>query len=122
MKCPNCQADFEYTWTIYFKNPLGRIKCPLCLRRFRLKSSAKYWSMLILSLIIFSGFPIIGMLALGVNDGVTWLTYIGLGILIVLPIDKLLDQRTRKTETMEMEDKEDRPSSAGDTETSVHEK
>lgn len=62
------------------------------------------------------------MLALGVNDGVTWLTYIGLGILIVLPIDKLLDQRTRKTETMEMEDKEDRPSSAGDTETSVHEK
>jgi hypothetical protein len=101
MKCPNCNEEFAYTWTIYFKSPFGRINCPLCSRRFRLKWSAKYFLILFSAWIIFAGLPAIGMISIGADQKVVFITFIGLGIMIVLPIDRILDQKILKREVIE---------------------
>lgn len=74
---------------------MGRVRCPVCNGRFRLPGTAKYWGLLIVSCIVFAGVPAIGVLALGGAPFYALLTYIGLVFLVVIPIDRVLDQKVR---------------------------
>ena len=74
---------------------MGRVRCPVCNGRFRLPWTAKYWGLLILSCIVFAAAPAIGVLALGGGPFYALLTYIGLAVLVGMPIGKVLDQKVR---------------------------
>jgi hypothetical protein len=92
MKCPACAANFDLTWRLYLKAPLGRFPCPSCAAPLTGVHRWYYWPLLLL-----------GGCAFGLPLG--WIAYRQYGwrmgliagffgsLLSGVPIDRFLESR-----------------------------
>jgi hypothetical protein len=94
MKCPYCNHTFPLAWARYFKAGLGRHVCPACLKPSRLEFGVRYFLILIL----------VGLVC-AAPGGFLFYKWLGpywalLGVIpsiaVILPLDKMFDERYRK--------------------------
>jgi uncharacterized membrane protein SpoIIM required for sporulation len=97
MKCPSCKHQFRLTFREYFRELRGRHDCPACQRRFKLKYSFSYISLLLIACLITAGVPgvLVGYFADSFMIGL--LAYSLAVVLFVFPIDRWLDDTWRES-------------------------
>lgn len=91
MKCPQCEHNVELTWNRYWKAPFGTHSCPQCSSKFKLRHSPRYHLLIVLLVIIFCLAPAIISRNLGFSTNIS-LIFLITGMLIIIPIDKKLDE------------------------------
>src|SRR5262245_56008348 len=93
MKCPHCNHDFPLTWKRYFSSPLGKHLCPVCSRGSRLQFRLPQFFVMISAMaIVATPFAVLLYRWLG---GYWPVLGVVPGMVAVLPLDKMLDERYR---------------------------
>lgn len=81
----------------YFREPWGRHNCPTCHKRFKLKWSISYFSLLVLSVIVTAGIPCVLVYVFTKSYFFASIAYLVAAALFVLPIDRWLDDTWRES-------------------------
>ena len=104
MICPHCNHRYRLSWSDYFRHPLSRHSCPQCKSRFKLQRSLTYILLLLGAFIVLASLPCLIVMFYTRNLKLSILTYLALSVLLVLPIDRTLDDRFRKSIPLEKKD------------------
>ena len=93
MKCPVCEANIELTWKRYWRAPFGGHGCDNCEAKFRIKQPLNYYIILVFIWLLAGGIPAFVAVKLGLSPFFAILVYLLCGLVIIIPIDKKLDER-----------------------------
>ncbi len=96
MICPHCNEQVPLTWKRYWGSPFGRHTCPVCTKDFKLEVSAG--QIAIRAIFALPG-ALAGTLFLSRMNSwsVSMLFYSGYFFLILIPVDRMIDNRWRKS-------------------------
>jgi hypothetical protein len=101
MKCPYCNHVSSLTWSRYFRSALGRHACPSCFKPFRIQSGLVL-ALLTLGVVWGVGIPCIILFHCWFG-GYWALLGIIPAALVGVPLDRMLDNRYRKTQPIGMD-------------------
>lgn len=97
MICPNCQQTNSLTWSKYLASPLGHHSCEHCHARFRFQHTFKYYTAITALWLVGGLLPSIICLNLGATLVQAFIVFWLLGLAVVIPADKKIDNTWRGT-------------------------
>ncbi len=97
MICPRCNAANELSWKRYWASPFGKHKCTSCQSKFRVVQTFKYSLIITGSLVVYSVPAIAFAWYLGGNIVISGILILIVGLFIIFPLDKKIDNSWRET-------------------------
>lgn len=93
MNCPLCDTKIEFSIMRYVKSPIGRIKCPNCSAKLKIKHPWFYWLIMIIASVAM--FAIVVSLDDTDNSGGLTVLIVSLSFLLI-PLDHYLEKKFGK--------------------------